>query len=70
MLVVNACILRRNFMDLFMNQYVLFCSNLGHGFGFVFLDFLGSSFVSLKIMILVHLIFKQGVVLVISKLTQ
>ena len=53
-----------------MNQYVLFCSNLGHGFGFVFLDFLGSSFVSLKIMILVHLIFKQGVVLVISKLTQ
>ena len=58
-------------MDLFMNQYVLFCSNPGHGFGFFFfLDFLGSSFVSLKIMILVHLIFKQGVVLVISKLTQ
>ena len=36
MLVVNACILRRNFMDLFMNQYVLFCSNPGHGFVFFF----------------------------------
>jgi len=62
--------IKEKFHGAFMNQYVLFCSNLGHGFGFVFLDFLGSSFVSLKIMILVHLIFKQGVVLVISKLTQ